>query len=203
MDRERKSRRLHAVGGDVMKNGLCLLILIFATPSLWAREGDSSYGGPAQWTEFREYVVQQQEENERVGLGYMISGAVAAVGGGVGYYQSEEVFSRTIFAITSNVGLMAIGWGATQYWTSSELDTFFYAIEGSSLSAAEKNEVLQRYLYKERKENERRRWIRVATHALIAVANLYSASQEQNSEVRSVFYFLGGANTLLAISYSF
>ncbi|MBV2168163.1 MAG: hypothetical protein KUL82_05590, partial [Bdellovibrio sp.] len=106
-------------------------------------------------------------------------------------------------AITSNVGLIAIGWGATQYWTSNELDTFFYAIEGSSLSVAEKNEVLQRYLFKERKENERRRWIRVATHALIAVANLYSASQEQNSEVRSVFYFLGGANTLLAISYSF
>ncbi|MBV2167657.1 MAG: hypothetical protein KUL82_03015, partial [Bdellovibrio sp.] len=69
-----------------MRIGIYLLVLMLASTSLWAFEGDSSYAGPAQWTEFREYILHQQKENERVGLGYMISGAVAAVGGGVGYY---------------------------------------------------------------------------------------------------------------------
>lgn len=177
--------------------------ILFLSCASWAFEREVSYDGTAQWNEFRHFVLEQQKEDERVGLGYMISGAVAAVGGSIGYHQSEEVFSRTVFAITSNVGLAAIGLGATYYWTGNEVDSFFYAIDGSSLSLAEKNEVLQRYLSKERQEKENRRWIRVATHALIAVANLYSASQEESSEVRSVFYFLGGANALLAISYSF
>lgn len=186
-----------------MKMFLLISALCFSSLCARAFESDFSYQGEAQWTEFRDFALKQQEENEKLGQAYVISGALAAIGGSVGYYQSEEVLSRTIFAITSNLGIAAIGLGASYLWTGSQVDSFFYALDGSSLSLREKNEVLQRYLYKERKEKEHRRWIRVATHTLIAALNIYTASQETSSEVRSVFYFLGGANALLALTYSF
>lgn len=178
-------------------------IISLVSLSSVAFETDINYQGEAQWNEFRDFVLKQQAENETLGKAYMISGVLAAIGGSVGYYQSEEVFSRTVFAITSNLGIAAIGLGASYLWTGSQMDSFFYAIDGSSLSLHEKNEVLRRYLYKEQKEKEHRRWIKVATHALIAALNIYTASQETSPEVRSVFYFLGGANALLAVSYSF
>lgn len=166
-------------------------------------KSEGRYDGPGNWNEFRQFVHVHQEEKERKGLAFMISGTLAAIGGSVGYHDSEEVFSRTVFAITSNVGIGAIGLGATYYLTGSEAQSFYSSIEGSSLSPAQKNEVLQRFLQNERRERERRKWIRVATHALLATANFISASQEDSDEVRSVFYFLGGANTVLAITYSF
>lgn len=179
-----------------------LFLLQLSSPS-WGQKREVDYQGSANWNEFRSFVLHQQKEDERTGWAYMISGTIAAVGGTLGYRQSEEIFSRTIFAITSNIGLAAIGMGATYYLTGSEVDSFFYALDGSSLSLAEKNEVLHRFLQKEREEKEKRKWIRVATHALLAVANFYSASHEDSPEVQSVFYFLGGANTLLAVTYSF
>lgn len=178
-------------------------IVSFTSLSSAAYDADMNYQGEAQWNEFRDFALKQQAESENLGKAYMISGVLAAIGGSVGYYQSEEVFSRTVFAITSNLGIAAIGLGASYLWTGSQMDSFFYAIDGSSLSLHEKNEVLRRYLYKEQKEKEHRRWIRVATHALISALNIYTANQETSPEVRSVFYFLGGANALLALSYSF
>lgn len=175
----------------------------FVSSLTWAFETDLTYHGEAQWNEFRQFALKQQDENEKLGQAFIISGVLATIGGSVGYYQSEELLSRTIFAITSNLGIAAIGLGASYLWTGSPVDSFFYAIDGSSLSLQEKNEVLRRYLYKEHKENEHRRWIKVATHALIAALNIYTATQETSSEVRSVFYFLGGVNILLAVSYSF
>lgn len=186
----------------MMKWMIAILTLTFSLQT-FAQERELEYEGEANWKDFRQYVLTQQELDQQKGLGYIISGTVAAIGGSVGFYQSEEIFSRTVFAITSNIGLAAIGVGASYYWTGSSVDSFFYAIDGSSLSLAEKNEVLQRYLEKEREEKENRRWIRVATYSLIAAANLYSATQESSADVQSVFYFLAGANALLAVSYSF
>ncbi|UXR66151.1 hypothetical protein EZJ49_07795 [Bdellovibrio bacteriovorus] len=185
-----------------MKIFLVMIALLFSS-SAGAFKREAAFAGAANWTEFRQYVLHQQQEDERTGIAYMISGAIAAAGGTIAYQQSEEIFSRTIFAITSNLGLAAIGLGATYYWTGNELDSFYYAIEGSSLSLAERNEVLQRFLYKQQEEKRKAKWIRVATHALLAAANIYGATQEENKEISSVFYFLGGANALLAVTYTF
>ncbi|KYG67926.1 hypothetical protein [Bdellovibrio bacteriovorus] len=184
-----------------MKLSLFLLILLLSPLKSFSEDGH--YDGPVQWNEFRKHVLEEEKAQELKGLSYMISGAVAAVGGTVGYFHSEEIFSQTLFAITSNVGLAAIGVGASYYWAGSETSSFYYALEGSSLSLAQKNEVLQRYLLKQNELRENRRWIRVATHALIAAVNIYSASQSEDEDMRGLFYFLGGANAVLAISYSF
>lgn len=179
------------------------ILLLFISFSAQASHWDEERRTPENWNEFQSFIEKEEIENSRRGLAFMISGTLATLGGSVGYHESEEVLSRTIFALTSNIGLVAIGLGASYYFTGSEVDSFYYAINGSSLSLKQKNEVLQRYMQHQREEKDRRRWIRVATHSLIAVANFYSAAKEDNEQIRSVFYFLGGANTLMAISYSF
>ncbi|MBO9666513.1 MAG: hypothetical protein J7501_06825 [Bdellovibrio sp.] len=185
---------------------LLLFISTLAGSFAFAKDKDREdleYKGLPNWSEFRGFVLEQQREDERLGLSYMISGGLAAVGGVVGYNLAEDPFSRSVYAITSTVGIAAIGLGASYYWTGNEYDSFYYALEHANISIQEKNAILKRYLEKERQWRENRRWIRVATHALIAVANFYSAAQEENSDVKSVFYFLGAANTVMAISYTF
>jgi hypothetical protein len=184
---------------------LIFFVLIFAQLSFAGidRDEETEYNGPMQWKEFRKFVLEEHERDQERGLSYMISGGIAALGGTLAYQNAEEPFGRAMYAITANVGVAAIGLGATYYWTGNENDSFFHAIEGSSLSPQQKNEVLNRFLTRQRHEREHRRWIQVATHALIAVMNLYSAQQEKNADIQSVFYFLGGANAILAISYAF
>ncbi|WP_413580768.1 hypothetical protein [Bdellovibrio sp. HCB288] len=164
---------------------------------------ETGYAGLPEWSDFREFVKQQQEEDERMGISYMISGGIAAVGGVVGYDLSNDPLSRSVYALTSTVGIAAIGLGASYYWTGNEYDSFYFALENSSISLQEKNRILQRFLERERDKRESRRWIRVVTHSLIAAANFYSASRETNGDVKPVFVFLGTVNTVLAVSYAF
>lgn len=188
-----------------MKKFLLIFVLLLAQNS-WAvldRDQEAEFHGPTQWKEFRAFVLEEHERDQERGLSYMISGGIAALGGTLAYNGTEEPFGRAMYAITANVGIAAIGLGATYYWTGNENDSFYQAIEGSSLSPQQKNEVLNRFLTRQRQEREHRRWIQVATHALVAAVNLYSAHQEQNADIQSVFYFLGGANAILAISYAF
>lgn len=187
--------------------GLVLCVVLAMPQASFAgshtKEKSASYEGQAQWSDFKQFVLERQEEDEKLGLSYMISGAIATVGGAYGYYAADEVFSRTMFAITSTIGIAAIGVGASYYWTGNEYDSFFYALDKSTISMVEKNRILQRYLEKERQKQEQRKWIRVATHALIAAVNIYSAARETDHDAKAVFAFLGGANAVLAVAYSF
>ncbi len=166
-------------------------------------QSESDFSGQASWIEYKAYMAVEKERHRDVGLSYLISGSIATVGGLIAYEAASDSLSRVLYAVTANVGIAAIGLGATYYWTSSEEEIFYDTLEGSSLNLQQKNELLARYLQKQRQQRDSRRWIQVATHALIAAANFYSAAQEENADVRSIFYFLGGANTALAISYSF
>lgn len=182
-----------------------IFTLLFAQNSLalFDRDQENEFTGPTQWTEFRTFVLEEHERDRERGLSYMISGGIAAIGGTLAYHGTDEPFGRAMYAVTANVGIAAVGLGATYYWTGNENDSFYQAIDGSSLSPQQKNEVLNRFLTRQRQEREHRRWIQVATHALVAAVNLYSAHQEENADIQSVFYFLGGANAILAISYAF
>ena len=184
---------------------ISITVVLFGQSSfaLFERDQESEFNGPTQWNEFRTFVLQEQDRDKERGLSYMISGGIAAIGGTLAYHGTEEPFGRAMYAVTANVGIAAVGLGATYYWTGNENDSFYQAIDGSSLSPQQKNEVLNRFLTRQRQEREHRRWIQVATHALVAAVNLYSAHQEENADIQSVFYFLGGANAILAISYAF
>lgn len=182
---------------------IALAALMTSLPAHAFMNDEGQYQGLPEWSQFGQFVKEQKEQDERLGLSYMISGGIAAVGGVAGYDLSSDPLSRSVYAITSTVGIAAIGLGASYYWTGNEYDSFFYALEHSNISIQEKNRILQRYLEKEQEKREARRWIRVVTHSLIAVANFYSASRETNGDVKPVFIFLGTVNTVLAVSYAF
>lgn len=184
-----------------------LLLLIFLLIHLGAVVAKASshvdYQGPLHWDSFRSYMLEREKEDRIMGLSYMISGAVATVGGIAGYYNSEDSFSRGVYAIAQSVGVAAIGYGANRYWNGNEYSSFYYALDGAPLTSEQKLEVLKRYLEKEKDEREKSRWIKIATHSLIAVVNFYSASHEEDRNVRGVLNFLGGANAIIALSYAF
>jgi len=170
---------------------------------VWAFTTEMSYDGPVNWSSFHDYMEAQQKEDRLTGASYMISGVVATVGGVVGYYNSEDSFSRGVYAIAQSVGVAAIGYGAHRYWNGNDYNAFFHAVEGSNLSSAQKVEVLRRFLEWERGERNKSRWIKIATHSLISVVNLYSASREEDKDVRGVLHFLAGTNAIIAFSYAF
>ena len=186
-----------------MKRLLVIFILMLSAVSVQAQDNIAEYEGPVQWNSFQKYMKERQEEDRIRGMSYMISGTIATIGGIAGYFNSEDSFSRGVYAIAQSVGVAAIGYGATSYWNGNEYNSFFYAVEGAHLSPGQKAELLQRFLEKEKVERSRSRWIKVATHSLIAVANLYSASHEEDRNVKGVLNFLAGTNAIIAFSYAF
>ena len=189
-----------------MKKLLVLLMAVFTLGAGTAKAYTSDvgyYDGPVSWDAFHKYMNQKQKEDRVTGLSYMISGTVATLGGVAGYYNSDDSFSRGVYAIAQSVGVAAIGYGANKYWNGNEYNSFFYAVEGTSLTSAQKVELLKRFLAKESEEREKTRWIKIATHSLIAAVNLYSASREDDKNVRGVLNFLAGTNAVIAFSYAF
>ncbi|MBX3041298.1 MAG: hypothetical protein KF789_11385 [Bdellovibrionaceae bacterium] len=184
-----------------MKKTLLVALSLFFFSTAWA--DDVVYDGPADWSKFDQFMIDRQKEDEITGLSYLLSGALATIGGNLGYYSSSDSFSRGAYALTQSVGIVAIGYGASIYWNGNEFDSFYRAVRDSSLSSAQKTELLQRFLSNEKTQRERTRWIRMGTHALLAVVNFYSASQEKDKDVKNVFQFLGGVNALLAFTYAF
>jgi hypothetical protein len=183
---------------------LFMMVVVCASASpAKAFAQDEGYQGPVRWDSFHKYMEERNEEDRVRGVSYMISGAIATLGGVAGYYSSTDSLSRGIYAIAQSVGVAAIGYGANTYWIGNEYNSFYYAVQGSSLSPEQKAELLQRFLDRESDQRRKATWIKIATHSLLAVANLYSAAHETDTTVKGVLGFLAGTNAVIAFSYAF
>jgi hypothetical protein len=187
---------------------LTLLILNFcgltiAASTAHATSTEDSYVGIPEWKPFQKYMEVRQEDDRVLGASYLISGTVATLGGMLGYYASEDPFSRGVYAVAQSVGVAAIGYGASEYWIGNEYNSFYHAVDGSSLTMAQKGELLQRFLERDQEVRQRTRWIKVITHSLVAAVNLYNSTHESDKNVRGVLQFLGGTNAIIATSYAF
>lgn len=179
------------------------MIFLFILITSTAHADDIDYDGPSNWESFHQFMIERAKQDEITGLSYMISGGLAAVGGNIGYYSSTDTFSRGAYALTQSAGIFAIGYGASIYWNGNEFDSFYRAVRDSSLSPLQKTEVLQKFLENERAQKDREDMIRMGTFILLSAMNFYSATQEDDNDVKNVFNFLGGVNLLLAFSYAF
>lgn len=185
------------------------VILIFlagvgaCAPEARADEMNVDYEGPAAWASFDDYMRERAREDERTGLSYIVSGVLATVGGFAGYASAEDPASRGVYALTQSVGLSALGYGAAVYWNGNNYNSFYRSLRDAPLTPAQKTEILRRFLDEEKARRENTRWIRVGTHSLLAVVNLISADREKDEGVRGVLQFLGGVNTVFALSYAF
>ena len=188
-----------------MKSLVAFILLIFFSSFSFAKvdRDELMYQGNSNWLEFKQFMEQRQEEDQKLGVSYLLSGALATVGGVVGYYSSEDAFSRGIYALSQSIGVAALGYGASYMWIGNEYNSFFYAVDGARLSPQQKNELLHRFLEREQLQRERQRWIKIATHSVIAAVNLYSATREEDKNIKTVFQFLAAANVVIALTYSF
>jgi hypothetical protein len=182
---------------------ILLGIILLSTQFVMASSDQDGYQGSAQWESFAKYMEHRQQQDEILGASYLISGTVATLGGIVGFYNSEDPFSRGVYAVAQSVGVAAIGVGASHYWIGNEYNSFFHAVDGAPLTAAQKNDLLQRYLERDREVRQKTRWIKVITHSLIATVNLYNSTRESDRNVRGVLQFLAGTNAVIAASYAF
>jgi hypothetical protein len=182
---------------------LVLILLNFAGATAFAENSEDGYTGTAQWEPFQKYMEVRQEQDRVLGTSYLISGLVATAGGLAGYYNSEDPFSRGVYAVSQSVGVAAIGYGASQYWIGNEYNSFFYAVNSAALSPEQKSDLLRRFLERDREARQKTRWIKVATHSLLALVNLYNSTREDDKTVRSVLQFLSGTNAVIAFSYVF
>lgn len=157
----------------------------------------------SDWGSFEKFMQSEQEKNKQKGISYIISGILATVGGTIGYQSSHDPLSRGVYALSQSLGVGALGYGVHFLWIGSDYSSFYAAVKKSSLNAAQRSEILHLFLQqeKEKKENENR--LKILTHSLVAAVNLYSASREQDPQLKSFFSFLAGINALMAMNYSF
>lgn len=183
--------------------GILLGALLLGLSEARADEMVVDYEGPAAWTSFDDYMRKRALEDERTGLSYIISGALATVGGFAGYASADDAASRGVYALTQSVGLSALGYGAAVYLNGNNYNSFYRSLRDAPLTPSQKTEILRRFLEEEKARRENTRWIRVGTHSLLAIVNLISADREKDEGVRGVLHFLGGVNAVFALSYAF
>lgn len=183
---------------------LCAIVCLGLFSSFARAESEAGvYDGPAQWQEFDRFMQLRERQDRVTGLSYLVSGAVATVGGMAGYYSSEDAFSRGMYAVSQTIGIAAVGYGASVYWLGNDYGSFHRAVSRSSLTPAQRNELLRGFLFEEELRRDRARRIRAGTHMLLAAVNLYNASKEPDRDVKNLFNFLAGVNLVIGLSYSF
>jgi hypothetical protein len=157
-----------------------------------------------EWSEF-ERVMQEKQKKDRIdGLSYVISGSLALVGGLIGQGTSKDPLEKGVYTLFQSIGVASIGYGMYT-WKLGDEDRWIYDIVESAPSMSMQDKIAMIRSYKATKiaREKQQRFVRAITHGMIAALNIYGATQQTNDTVKSALYFLGGVNTLAAISFAF
>lgn len=155
------------------------------------------------WKSFDAYMSAINEQDQTTGVSYLASGLLVTVGSVAGYYATDDSTSKVAYAFSQSLGIAAIGYGAAKLTIGHEYNSFYAAVKGTQLTAAQKNSLLKIYLEQEKEKKEAIRKIKIATHLLLGAVNLYSATREKDTNVKTVFQFLSGINFAIALAYTF
>lgn len=180
-------------------------VVVFTFLMSFARADEvRSYKGEPNWDSFAHFIDEQAEQDRKLGMAYIVSGAAAIVGGTLGYQQTEDPFARTVFTISQSMGIAAIGYGTYRLEIGHEDRGFHGAVQKTvSLTPTQRDELLSNYLSQKRGFEKRARMIRAFTHGFIAALNFYNGSKQTDQNLQNVHYFIGGINLVAAVSFSF
>lgn len=157
----------------------------------------------SKWEDFSYQVEQQKEKDRKNGLSYVISGSLALVGGLLGNGMSDDAAEKGIYTIFQTIGIASIGYGAYRWQIGGEERSLYQTLQYSNLTPIQKTQFLKAYLLQKADREKRDRLIRAITHSLIAALNFYNASTQKQDGLKNTLYFIGGANLLAAISFTF
>lgn len=187
---------------------LFLLIFCFVGQA-WAAAGDDGYKTllmekDLTWSEYSRIENFNEQRDATNGVSYIISGSLALVGGLVGSGVTSDPIEKGIYALFQTIGIASIGYGAYKWKVGDEERLLMETLRNSpELSNNQRAAFLHSY-YRQKKQTEKNdRLIRAITHGLIAALNFYNASQQNQPGVRNTLFFIGGANMLASISYTF
>lgn len=181
-----------------------ILLTILVVPWIGFCQEPVQWSEGQRWTDFEQKVMELEREERRQGLAYMISGGLMLVGGVVGFNNASGSVEKLALSLTGTLGVGAIGFGYYQHSVGSPDRSFVNIVNSANeLNLEQREALLNSYLALEKERAERIRFMRIVSHSLVAVMNLYQASRETDSHVKDLLYVIGGLNGLAAISIAF
>ncbi|MGE0632502.1 MAG: hypothetical protein AB7O96_08850 [Pseudobdellovibrionaceae bacterium] len=167
-------------------------------PSLYPRLSSS-----AGWTKFENSFKQKVDQDAEMGVSYMISGTFALLGGLVGAASTSDPIEQTAYAVVQTIGIASIGYGAHMGVGGGAEYALYNSLKNTALSNQQRSGVIRSYNMYNTEVEQKERLIRMITHGLVAGLNFYNGSRQENASTRSALFFIGGVNTLAAVSFTF
>lgn len=189
---------------------LVLFILLLSTECF--AEQDKNVGFPTrklissevEWSHYDRIAKLSLQEDRTNGISYIISGGIALAGGLAGANITSDPLERVIYALFQTIGVASVGYGAYKWKVGDEERLLMSALRNTSeLSHQQKLAFLNAYHQEKKQIKEQERYIKAITHGLIAALNFYNASQQRQDGVKNTLNFIGGANLLASLSYTF
>jgi hypothetical protein len=142
------------------------------------------------------------EKNTFTGWAYVVSGGVALAVSVPGYYLSEDIFARAVYSVGQALGVGTIGYGAYLILIENEY-AYFQRILASSpdLTRSQKEKMTRTFLEENASRAKSVRRLRVITHSLLAGLNFLSGFTSSNRDLKLALCFVGGVNTIAALSF--
>ena len=182
---------------------LILLLMIFSYSSAFAKPVLERVEESSDWSQFESAMIQARIEDQQVGMSYLISGGLVALGGMLGSQTANDSTSKFVFGLSESLGIAGMGYGIAKLSYGNEYNSLYDAIHSSKLSEEQKNSLVRVYLQKEKEKRESIKRVSFVTHLLLTAVNLYAATQEKDANSKTFFQFFAGANLALALAYTF
>ncbi len=161
---------------------------------------------PSVWPSAYEILDRKAKtidsSNSTTGWAYIVSGAVALGISVPMYYLSDDVFAQAVYGIGQTLGVGAVSYGSYLVLIENDYLRFKMMLDKTSdLTPSQRDRLSAEFLRDNAARAKNVRKIRVIGHGLTAALNFLSAATSSNREIKTAFFFLGGINTLAALSF--
>lgn len=161
----------------------------------------SNFAFAESYSEYAERVQAQSETAKTEGLNYMISGAVALLGGTYGWSKAEKPVEKGFYSLAQSLGLLAIGFGAEDYFLKQDEEIFLQVLNSGELTRAQKDRMVTSYLKEKKERAADVLWIRRTTFGLAGLLNVLYASQAKDQTLQNFLYVTAGVQLVWAFTF--
>ncbi len=118
--------------------------------------------------------------------------------------MASDPLEQGIYSLFQSIGIASIGFGAYKWKVGDENRLIITSLKNSQdLSDEQKYKFIMTYNLEKAETDVSDKKIRAITHGLIALLNFYNASQYSHESVKNTLVFIGTANLLASLSYTF
>ncbi len=156
------------------------------------------------WNDFEKMNLDKIQADKTDGISYIISGSLALLGGIAGTCVTTDPLEKGIYTLFQTIGIASVGYGAYKWQVGDDQRSLYNSLKNTREIDDSQRIAFLKVYYEDKKITEsHEKYIKAMTHGLIAALNIYNASQQNQEGVKNTLYFIGGANLLAALSYSF